>query len=67
MPSYQTYWNDPTSYFGASTFEDLKTAFNNQNHWVQFTNGSGSYLFKSAQFHLHQPSEHTINGKSYPL
>jgi len=53
VPTYQTYWNDPISNFGGSTYVDLKTTMNDQKHWVQFTNGSGSYLFKSAQFHFH--------------
>jgi carbonic anhydrase len=66
LPTYKTYWNDPTSSFGASTKYDLTTTMKD-GHWVQFTNGSGSYIFKSAQFHLHAPSEHTINGQSYPL
>jgi carbonic anhydrase len=64
--SYQIYWKEPMMQFGASPFEDLKTFFTN-NSWVRFSNETNDYIFKSWQFHLHQNSEHTVNGRSYPL
>ena len=65
--NYQIYWKDPYANFGGSTHEDLKTFFSNQNSWVLYSNETNDYIFTSAQFHLHSPSEHTINGVQYPL
>lgn len=53
--------------FGSSAFEDLKTFFYNQNSWIRYSNSTNDYIFKAFQFHFHQPSEHHINGQSYPL
>lgn len=45
----------------------------NNGHTIQFNYDPGSYLtvngepFQLAQFHGHAPSEHTIDGRSYPL
>jgi carbonic anhydrase len=64
--NYQVYWQNPMMQFGASPYEDLKTFFTN-NSWVRFSNETNDYVFKSWQFHFHQPSEHTVNGQSYPL
>lgn len=30
-------------------------------------NGPGIRLYQTKQFHFHVPSEHTVNGKAYPL
>lgn len=53
--TYKVHWENPTGMFGGSTSSDLHTVFVG-NSWVQFTNSTNSYLFKSAQFHLHSPS-----------
>jgi len=47
----------------------------NNGHTVQMTHEAGSSLgrvggndtWTLAQFHFHAPSEHTVDGKSYPL
>lgn len=62
--TYKVHWENPVGSFGGSTSIDLTTPFAG-NSWVQFTNSTNSYLFKSLQFHLHAPSEHTVNGKQY--
>lgn len=63
---YQVHWDNPVTTLGGSTKEDMTTP-SNKNLWVLFSNSTNDYLFKSAQFHIHRPSEHTINGKRYPL
>ena len=64
---YQVHWDNPMTTFGASTYEDLKTFFTNKNIWVLYTNSTNQYLFKSAQFHLHHSSEHSVNGHYYDM
>lgn len=64
--NYQIYWQNPLVTFGNSTYEDLKTYFTD-NSWLRFSNETNDYTYKSWQFHFHQPSEHTVNGVSYPL
>jgi carbonic anhydrase len=45
----------------------------NNGHTIQVNFGDGSTLtgpggaYKLVQFHLHRPSEHQINGKTYPM
>jgi carbonic anhydrase len=63
---YQTYWQNPLISFGASPYEDLKTFFTNSS-WVRFSNETNDYIFKSWQFHIHHPSEHTVNGQRFPM
>jgi carbonic anhydrase len=48
---------------------------NSDSLWVNSTDGEMAFvnhdknvrLFKILQFHMHAPSEHTINGKNYDL
>lgn len=54
-------------------YDTTAKAVKNQGHTVQVEFNEGAYLtldgqrFSLKQFHLHSPSENTIQGKSYPM
>lgn len=57
----------------APVYTASKTQIVNNGHTLQFTYDAGSTItvdgetYTLLQFHSHTPSEHTVNGQSYPL
>lgn len=57
----------------AERYSETETHILNNGHTLQFNQDAGSELefegvtYKLLQFHFHTPSEHTLNGVTYPL
>jgi carbonic anhydrase len=64
---------DPSSADIAQTYTTTATNIVNNGHTIQFNYDAGSSIvvngdtYNLLQFHTHTHSEHTLNGKSYPM
>ncbi|WP_267383378.1 carbonic anhydrase [Cyanobacterium sp. uoEpiScrs1] len=55
------------------SYQEIPLRIINNGHTIQVNSGPGNFIsvdnqkFELLQFHFHHPSEHTVNGKNYPM